>query len=537
DTERSPTAAAAAANGGHPLDPPAASAEAAEAAAVTVADVVALLDDEAATAAVPEPFRQALKAFYGGPAGTVLWRDAVRQRGLIERLARAEDDGLLPSHYPLSELVTWLQVGEGGPAPGPAALREVAFGAAFLSYASDLKFGRRPPLGLPAEQGLPTGTIDGGVVLAALAAAPDLGTFLAAWAPHNPEYRALRDRLAEYRRIAATGAWPVVAAGETLRSGMRGSRVATLRARLEASGDLADVSGDPELFDPALTAAVERFQRRHGLDVDGVVGRATLAALNVPITDRIQQIILNMERWRWLPDDLGGRHVRVNIAGFELAMVEDGAVVDRMAVVVGRPYRQTPVFSDHIRYLELHPYWSVPFKLAGEDELPKIQRDPSILDQRGFEVFLGNQKVDPATIDWWRYNRRTFPFTLRQKPGPDNALGRIKFMFPNEFDVYLHDTPARALFDRTERAFSSGCIRIERPFDLAVWLLRDTPRWDAERLEARLAAGRNQRIDLARPVAIHLIYATAWSGEDGTVHFRPDIYDRDKRLSQALFGS
>jgi murein L,D-transpeptidase YcbB/YkuD len=208
-----------------------------------------------------------------------------------------------------------------------------------------------------------------------------------------------------------------------------------------------------------------------------------------------------------------------------------------MAVVVGRPYRQTPVFSDRIRYLEFNPYWTVPFKLAVEDELPKIKKDPGFIADHGFEVFLQDKLMDPATIDWSRYTKRTFPYTLRQKPGPDNALGRVKFMFPNEFDVYLHDTPARDLFDHAARAFSSGCIRVEHALDLAVRLLSGNPGWDRPRIEALIASERNTRVDLAEPVPIHVTYSTAWSGEDGIINFRPDIYERDKRLHQALFGT
>jgi murein L,D-transpeptidase YcbB/YkuD len=515
--------------------PEAASAASPDAATNLSRLIVALLEGKTPLPPMVEEFRPALVHYYDDNAGAALWGDSARKTDLIEHLARAEQDGLNPADYPLSDLVLRLQ--SAGDADAAArAENEVVFSAALLAYASDLKVGRLNPRKVDPELFAQTRTIDGAAVLSALAAHPDLGAFLAGWAPHNPEYRALRGVLSEYRKIASAGGWPEVPSGKTLKRGMRDPRVGQVRARLESSGDITIVGGDANFFDPALVMAVERFQKRHGLEVDGIVGPNTLATLNVPVTERIRQIILNMERWRWLPEDLGDRYILVNIAGFELALVEAGAVVERMAVVVGRPYRQTPVFSDRVRYLEFNPYWTVPFKLAGEDELPKLKKDPGFLADHGFEVFLHDQPVDPATIDWSKYTKRTFPFTLRQKPGPDNPLGRVKFMFPNRFDVYLHDTPARDLFNHPARAFSSGCIRLERPLDLAVRLLRGTPGWDRERIEALIASQRNMRVDLAEPVPIHLTYSTAWSGEGGTINFRPDIYQRDKRLHEALFG-
>jgi len=498
--------------------------------------IVELLDGDAPLPPSVDEFRSALKQYYNDNGGALLWGELARKTALIEHLGRAEQDGLNPAHYPLSDLVARLQSADDADAAARAE-NELVFSAALLAYASDLKVGRLNPRKVDPKLFAQTRTINGAALLSALAAQPDLGAFLDGWAPHNPEYRALREHLSEYRKIASAGGWPEVPSGKTLKPGMRDPRIGQVRTRLKTTGDITIVGGDADFYDPALEIAVKGFQKRHGLEVDGVVGKNTLTAMNVPVTERIQQIILNMERWRWLPEDLGNRYILVNVAGFELTLVEAGAVVERMAVVVGRPYRQTPVFSDRIRYLEFNPYWTVPFKLAVEDELPKIKKDPGFIADHRFEVFLQNKLMDPTTIDWSRYTKRTFPYTLRQKPGPDNALGRVKFMFPNEFDVYLHDTPARDLFDHAARAFSSGCIRVERPLDLAVRLLNGTPDENRVRIDSLLASGRNTRVDLAEPLPIHLTYSTAWSGESGTLNFRPDIYARDKRLHQALFGS
>ncbi len=497
--------------------------------------IAELLDGDAPLPPSVDEFRPALKQYYSDNDGAELWGDSPRKTALIERLARAEQDGLNPSHYPLSDLVLRLQSAHDADDAAHAE-DELVFSAALLAYASDLKVGRLNPRKVDPELFAQTRTIDGAAVLSAFAAQPDLGAFLAGWAPHNPEYRALRVLLSEYRKIASAGGWPDVPPGKTLKPGIRDPRVGQVRARLKISGDITIVSGDADLFDPALAMAVKRFQERHGLKVDGAVGNNTLATLNVPVTERIQQIILNMERWRWLPEDLGNRYILVNIAGFELTLVEAGAVVERMAVVVGKPFRQTPVFSDAIRYLDFNPYWTVPYKLAVEDELPKLKKDPNFIADHGFEVFLQDKPVDPATIDWSKYTTRNFPYTLRQKPGPGNALGRVKFIFPNKFDVYLHDTPSRGLFGLASRALSSGCIRLHRPVDLAERVLSDTPGWDRERIDALLASEKNTRVNLAERLPVHLTYSTAWSGEGGTINFRPDIYERDKRLHQALFG-
>ena len=246
-----------------------------------------------------------------------------------------------------------------------------------------------------------------------------------------------------------------------------------------------------------------------------------------------------MRRWRWLPDDLGDAYVFVNLAGFELRAVRHGVTVESMPVIVGRPYRETPVFSDRISYMELNPYWTVPYKIATQDILPKLRSDPAYLSNNDFEVLhagSGGAPVDPTRIDWKRYGPRNFPFQLRQRPGPLNALGQIKFMFPNKYAVYLHDTPARDLFFKDVRMFSSGCIRVARPMALAQFLLEGDPVWNPDRLHREIETGKTTVIRLRRTVPVHLSYITAWVAPDGTVQFRNDVYGRDARLAAALYG-
>ena len=322
---------------------------------------------------------------------------------------------------------------------------------------------------------------------------------------------------------------------------MEGRRVAVLRERLAITGDLDAPAERDEVFGDRLIGAVERFQARHGLEVDGVVGPATRRALNLPVAQRIAQILLNMERWRWMPDDLGRRYILVNLASFDLEVMAEGWSVMRMRVVVGRPYRKTPIFSSRMRHLEFNPTWTVPPSIAGADLLPIVRGDPDYLERSRIRVFdswgSGARELDPATIDWSRVSAERFPYMLRQDPGLDNALGLVKFIMPNGFSVYLHDTPQQQLFARRTRTFSSGCIRLERPMALAAYLLKDQAGWNPLRIDDVVYSGETTRVALSHPIPVHMTYSTAWVDPDGTLHFRADPYERDSILHQALFGT
>jgi len=298
------------------------------------------------------------------------------------------------------------------------------------------------------------------------------------------------------------------------------------------------VTPDPLFFDAALAAAVIRFQQRHGLEPDGVVGEATLAALNVTAAERVRQLEGNLERLRWLPARLGERYILTNIAGYRLVVVEDGSESLSMRIVAGRSARNTPVLSGEIRYLVFNPYWTVPHKIASEDFLPKFRKNPEMVRRDGFRVFQGwgadAVEIAPESIDWSRFSRTYFPYRLRQDPGPRNSLGRVKFMFPNKHAVYLHDSPSRELFRKAKRNFSSGCIRVEKPLELADLLLKGNPSWTPEAIRAQVESGETREVTLPRSMPLYLFYWTAWSDPDGTVQFREDIYERDPVLDKAL---
>jgi murein L,D-transpeptidase YcbB/YkuD len=497
-----------------------------------------LLDDTyAPDAAAPD--WSSLQAFYRQRGYRPIWAiegAEARTSQLLEVLSAARREGLDPEPYRLSDLA---ELSQAGTASAQAEL-ELRASAAVLRYVSEVRTGRLALHKVDPELFIHPGEVDRQAILEGVAAAPDIGWFLRNQAPSNPIYRRLRRVLAEYRDMAARGGWPPVAGGPSLKPGVADPRVASLRLRLMASGDLSIESAAPEVYDAGLVQAVERFQARHGLEADGVVGAKTLQSLNVPVEQRIEQILINMERWRWMPDDLGDRYILVNLAGFELDVVEDGSTALEMRVVVGKTYRRTPVFSGRMTYLDFNPYWTVTPSIARQDILPKIQANPAFLKTDGMRVFDGwgedAREIDPSTVDWATVDGKALRFKFRQDPGPKNALGRVKFMFPNEFNVYLHDTPSRDLFQRTVRTFSSGCIRVERPLELAAYLLHDDPSWTRARIDGVIAAGKPMTVVLPSSIPVHLTYSTVWFGEGGTVHFRDDIYGRDALVAQALFG-
>ncbi len=500
-----------------------------------------LLDLLANEPNLPLPIRQrreALAAFYQTFGGELLWLASSRASALISRLKNAEADGLDPNDYPSKQLATISATGPSADKRGLAII-ELYFSSAFLEYASDLKVGRFLPSKVDPNFFIEGRTIDQQAALKDLAQTDSIDRFFDAWQPPGQRYTALRTVLAKYRALAAKGGWNTIPLGESIKPGMSDARIPAIRARLSltdaASGEAGAAEG--QLYGNALVEVVKRFQARQGLEGDGVIGSTTIVAMNVPVQERIKSIILAMERLRWMPENLGQQYLIVNIAGFELRRVNAGKVEERMAVVVGKPYHRTPVFSDRIRFLEFNPYWNVPPDIAVNEELPLLRKNPGGLSAQGFEVVRGNQVSDPSSVDWASVGPGHFPYQLRQRPGPNNALGRVKFMFPNPHNVYLHDSPARSLFERNVRAFSHGCIRLSRPLDLAEQVLRvgGVQGWSKERINDVVASTKNTVVNLREPLPVHITYLTAWA-DDGVANFRQDIYGHDAKLLAALEG-
>jgi murein L,D-transpeptidase YcbB/YkuD len=501
-----------------------------------------------ATADGSFPAASGVSCFYDRRHYAPAWAD---ERGLrpdagelIAALADAPADGLDPERYRLADLRQRLAQVEIHPTPGDLAEIDLRLTDAFLRLAADLGNGAVNPELIYDDCEIDIPEVDLPATLESALAAGRIRPALAGLAPTHAGYRALKTALAQYRALAAAGGWPAVPQGAPLRPGDHSARAAALRARLEATGDLPNAA-DPaspatpanpaapanpgetaapatpaagrDLFDPPLQAALRRFQERHGLDADGALGKGTLAALNVTAEQRVRQIEINLDRWRWLPRDLGERYIMVNIAGFALDLIEDGRPALSMRVVAGKPTTRTPMFTGRMTNIVLNPYWNVPATLVKNEVLPHMARDPGYAEQEGFEVTRSGAGVE-----------------VRQKPGPKNALGKVKFLFPNRFDVYLHDTPSRSLFSRTVRSFSHGCIRVEKPVELAEYLLQDDPAWTPQKIAATLGKGRETWVTIPRPLPVHLVYWTAWVDDAGAVQFRDDLYGRDKPLLGVL---
>ncbi|MGB5619345.1 MAG: L,D-transpeptidase family protein [Desulfobacterales bacterium] len=374
--------------------------------------------------------------------------------------------------------------------------------------------------------------------------APDMKAFLDQQAPPFLQYRELQKKLAEYRALAAKGGWPSISVGETLKPGMENPRVDMVRKRLAVTGDLAPENMDSAVFDTALEEAVKRFQQRHNLTPDGAVGKQTAAAMNVPVETRIDQIVLNMERYRWLKRTLmGDRLVAVNIAGFEAVAGKPGKFDVTMPVIVGKTYHETPVFSDTIKYVVFNPFWNLTPSIARNETLPKLKKDSHYLKKHNMRIFKGwgpdAPELDATKIDWSKVSKKDMNrYRVRQDPGPDNALGTLKLVFPNKYNVYLHDTPAHGLFKKEQRAFSHGCIRMDRPAEMAAWVLGGEEKgWSLARVNEIIAGRKRQVVVLDQPVPVYILYRTAFvNPEDHTLYFYGDVYGRDKLLAKALFG-
>lgn len=517
--------------------------------------VGAALDTLLARESAPPPLTAAgwhrVRALYaaGDTATRPLWvgvpDGAARARALLDAWSQAPEHGVALTDAARAAL-TGARVALEADARGAAvtaraaARADVLLTATFAHYGEIMLTGQVTPRAAGADWHIATNTVDVDSALARTLRTDDLEAALARLAPQEDGYATLRRALARYRAYVDAGGWPSLGLARTLRPGDALPGGARLRERLAAEGWLdggAKRAMADSTYGPALAGAVARFQARHGLAVDSVVGPRTRAALDVPAQRRLRQIAANLERYRWLPPDLGTRYVVVNVPAFRLDAYDGERRVLTMRVVVGSELetRQTPIFSDSMRYVQFGPYWNVPTSIARNEILPKARADRGYLTQNDYEVVRG-WGDDAPVVDPWRLSDAALSssrYRIRQRPGPQNALGRVKFMFPNDYHVYLHDTPAQALFDQRVRAASHGCVRVADPAALAEFVLAGRPAWTAPRIRETLAAGDRVRVNLPRAIPVYLIYLTAFE-QDGELAFRPDRYDRDAPLVRTL---
>lgn len=479
-----------------------------------------------------------LREMYLGSAYEPLWSDAATA-DLAQAIEALREDGLDPLEYRFSRIAAQLD------APDLEALdaieraeADILLTEAFLRAAYQLYFGKVDPQHVDPNINFIRADADGDAV-ARLFGAIRQGTLVDAldWARADaPAYARMRGALARYQGYADAGGWMAVPSGPTLELATEGERVQALRLRLVASEDLDPAAlASPPVFDQLLEEAVRHFQRRHGLAVDGRVGPNTLRTLNVSVESRIDQLRINLERLRWILHERYDEFIIVNIADFQAAWFDSGVPVWVEDVQVGKEYTQTPVFGGRISYLEFNPTWTIPPGILRRTIIPGIRRDPQYLQKKGYLLLTqAGDEVDPDTVDW--ASLEGFPYLVRQPAGPDNALGQVKFIFPNPHFVFLHDTNHQELFDRTQRTFSSGCIRVRNPFVLAQRLLAPQG-WTRERIDQLLASGETKRIYLDNPMRVFITYFTA-RVPMGTeeVLFRPDVYGRDAAVLASLNG-
>jgi L,D-transpeptidase YcbB len=481
-----------------------------------------------------ERVKAALTAHYLKNNGPIYWVGTGRTALFAQRLGNAVYDGLDSSAYPVDALVQLGQEAGSGDAL-TMAKAELYYSAFFIAYAADLKIGRVSPQKVDPNLFRSRKTIDAGRVLADMSKQKDPGKFLAAFEPKNNHYQVLKRMLRVYTGVLNDGmSWPRVSDGTALKPGSSDARIPKIRQILAITGDYPGDDNGSTKYDPATVNAMIKFQKRHGLEAKGAIGKQSIVALNTSPQERQRQIILNMERWRWMPDALGADHFLVNIAGFELQRISNNQLADRMNVVVGAVATQTPEFTANMQYVELNPTWTVPYSIATKEMLPKIQANPYQYAEE-FDLFINGKLGDWGSVNWSGVGQGNFPYTFRQRPGPKNALGKVKFMLPNKHNIYLHDTPAKDKFASTARAFSHGCIRLSDPTQLAYSLLGEKLGMASGEIDAIWADGRTQQVKLPKQIPVHLVYATAFATGNG-IEFRPDVYGRDRKLYDALFG-
>jgi murein L,D-transpeptidase YcbB/YkuD len=481
---------------------------------------------------------QVLPALYEQHNYARLWTRPESVNQLLDILDSIDRDGLDAADYHAAALKALRgQIEETGTAdPALAAKYDILLTDSLIRLGYHLLVGKVDPVELDNNWNMAStiGDLDTTLALAQSINEGSISELVDRLRPQDPIYANFKAALARYRNIEKQGGWQPVPSGPTLKPGMRDARVAELRKRLAATGILPTGDLTSTSFDTSVEAGVKEFQRQHGLEADGLVGKATLAAMNVPVEARIDQIRVNLERARWVLHNLPDEYVLTDIAGFRVTYVRDGDVIWASRAQVGKPFRKTPVFRSEITYLDINPTWTVPPTILYQDIIPKLQKDPDYLKKKDMRVLQHNGKpVDDSTIDWSKYSNGRFPYMIRQSPGPKNALGRIKFMFPNKHSVYLHDTPNKSLFGRTERAFSSGCIRVENPYDFAELLLK-SDQWNKTRILEVVDSKKTTSVRLPSPVTVILLYWTVDADAEGHVVFKTDIYNRDRLILAGL---
>ena len=464
-----------------------------------------------------------------------LWTNSKVVDELITAVEESAADGLLPSDYHLTHIREFA-------AHPPLSSEEMAqydllLTKSFLTLASHLRYGKVDPVRLDSSWNINEvknfSSLD--ETLRRAIEQESVTLIVKELRPQDANYDLLKKGLARYQAIARYGGWPVLSAGPTMKPGFRDSRIVALKQRLKVSGDFfGRVADSSTIYSQEIVEAVKRFQKRSGLDADGSVGVATLRVMNIPVEHRIEQIRVNLERYRWFLHDIEPTCILVNIAGYSLQYFENGRYRWGTRVIVGQPLRETPVFKATMEHIVFNPKWVVPATILAKDVLPALHKDHSYLKKKQLRV-VGDDgsTVNPDSVDWSHYSATNLPYRLQQRSGDKGALGRIKFLMPNRHTIYLHDTPTKELFDKTGRAFSSGCIRVQNPSELARLVLHDSLNWSSAKIQEVIAQGKTRTVVIPKKIPVLLLYLTTVpSGEE--LQFRDDIYNRDYKVLKLL---
>ncbi|MBO9472393.1 L,D-transpeptidase family protein [Shimia sp. R10_1] len=477
----------------------------------------------------------AIAAYYRGADFDPIWTGQgeiflARRKALIAALSRVEDHALPAARYDVDGLVAQMASARSARDLG---LVEVALSKAYLKYARDLTSGMLVPSRIDDEIVREIARRDRTELMQSFLAAENPKAFLRGLAPQTPEYTRLMKEKLRLQRLISDGGWGATVPVAKLESGDRGNAVIALRDRLIRMGFM-DRSATAS-FDSDVENAVRAFQTAHGLEIDGVAGKGTITEINVPAETRLKSIMVAMERERWLDRETEGREILVNLTDFTAKIIDDGKLTFRTRSVVGKNQsdRRSPEFSDTMEHMVINPTWNVPRSIATKEYLPMLKKNPNAVSYLRLVNGRG-QTVDRSAVDFSQFTTRNFPFDMKQSPGNRNALGLVKFMFPNRHNIYLHDTPQKALFKREVRAYSHGCIRLQQPFEFAYALLAKQEDNPKAFFQSRLKTGRETHVDLKQDIPVHIIYRTAYTEAKGPVQFRRDVYGRDGKIWKAL---
>lgn len=484
----------------------------------------------------------ALQRFYAGRDYQPVWLQPGSVSALhdiaLDFIASAEAEGLDSHDYRLQQLQQ-MRLNQLSAIPDELEFHTTR---ALLLLAEDLRQGQLSASDVDPDWYIPQPSFDPVDFLLDALASNRFQQSLHDLSPKIPSYQLLKEALAKYRDLVARQVtWTRIPVVPVIRPNTSHPVIPLVRNRIKeayhthGTAEYYLSAKHSDHYDEELVNAIKSFQLQHGLNADGIIGKNTRQALNMAPAEKVRRLRLNMERLRWLPWNLEDRYLLVNIAGFQLAAVKQDQQVLNMRIIVGRNYRPTPSFSSYISHLILNPYWNIPASIAKEDLLPRQQLDPTFFASQGIKVYTGydysNPPVDPDAVDWPAITKG-FPYALRQDPGTKNALGVIKFMMPNPFSIFLHDTPGKSLFQKEIRTFSSGCVRLEQPMALAGFVM-EGHRTQRE-LTARIKTGRTATVSLSEPTPIYIVYLTAWVDGQRKIHYSPDTYGRDRRILRSV---